>query len=66
MKHEVFSRVTWASFRAMVSPLSGFRENWILRNHDTNLTPNKSLEGQNMFFWYLVQNVSGKGAPKSI
>ena len=43
-----------SSFRAMVSPMSGFLENIILWNQDTSLNPKTNLEGQNLFFCYLT------------
>jgi hypothetical protein len=34
----------------MAFPLSGFRENRILKNYDAKLTPKTKLEGQDPFF----------------
>jgi hypothetical protein len=53
-----FSSVALNSFRASSSQLLGFREKRILRIHDSKLTPKTKPEGQDLFFWYLAQNLS--------
>jgi hypothetical protein len=63
---EDFSSVALVSFRVMAAQLSGFRENRILRKHDAKLTLKTKLEGQELFFSYLEQNLSGMCGPKCI
>jgi hypothetical protein len=50
----------------MASPLSGFRENRILGNNDAKFIPKTYLEGLDLIFWYLAQNLSVMGGPKGI
>jgi hypothetical protein len=66
LKEENFSSAALASFRAMASQLSRFKENRIIRNNDEKITPKTKLEGLDLFFWYLSQNLSVMSSPNSI
>jgi len=64
LKHKVFSYVASASFRAMASQLSGYREKRILQNPEAKLTPKTRLESQGLFFCYFCQNMAALVGPK--
>ena len=50
----------------MAFQLSEFTEKRILRNYDAKLTTKTKLDSLDLFFWYLAQNLSDIGGPKSI
>ena len=62
--HEVSSYVALAYFRDMASPLSWLTGNRFLRNHDAKLTSKPKLEGQDLFYCYLAQNMPCIDGPK--